>query len=278
MSLILDALNRSRQDSDQVPGLDSHHPAAAGSEGGIGWLQWLLVAGLALAVLAIGWLLLDRMPPAAEVFDVSLAKLPVAETVPAPVAVQKAPAHQEASVTQGETVTKAPAKAMRENPMSEIPQQEAAPASVDANVAALYQEQGQLDDERQTPSQPASGPDAAPANVPATAGAQEEVIDIEKLVVAAQAELADDRLQDNGVPFLATLSQQTKDSIPTLMYQRHDYSGNTSKSSVRINGKTLSSGASVGGVKVVEILPDSVVLDYKGARFRLRALNSWVNL
>ena len=80
------------------------------------------------------------------------------------------------------------------------------------------------------------------------------------------------------MPFLATLSQQTKDSIPTLMYQRHDYSGSPGKSRVLINGKTLGSGASVGGVKVAEILPDSVVLEFKGTRFRLRALNSWVNL
>ena len=82
----------------------------------------------------------------------------------------------------------------------------------------------------------------------------------------------------NDEDLLATLSQQTKDSIPTLMYQRHDYSGNPGKSRVLINGKTLGSGASVVGVKVAEILPDSVVLEFKGTRFRLRALNSWVNL
>ena len=62
------------------------------------------------------------------------------------------------------------------------------------------------------------------------------------------------------------------------MYLRHDYSGDPARSSVHINGKTLRAGGSVGGVKVVEILPDSVVLEYKGSRFRLRALNSWVNL
>jgi hypothetical protein len=47
---------------------------------------------------------------------------------------------------------------------------------------------------------------------------------------------------------------------------------------VVINGKTLRTGASAAGVKVEEILPDSVVLEVKGNRFRLRALNSWVNL
>jgi len=63
-----------------------------------------------------------------------------------------------------------------------------------------------------------------------------------------------------------------------LMYLQHDYSGDSARSTVIINGKTLRAGGSVGGLKVEEILPDSVVLEFKGTRFRLRALNSWVNL
>ena len=94
----------------------------------------------------------------------------------------------------------------------------------------------------------------------------------------ARAELADARLAESEVPFLSTLSQQTKDAIPTLMYQRHDYARDSASSSVVINGKTLRVGGSAAGVKVAEILPDSVVLEYQGKRFRLRALNSWVNL
>ena len=80
------------------------------------------------------------------------------------------------------------------------------------------------------------------------------------------------------MPFLSAQSQQTKDAIPTIMYLRHDYSGNPASASVVLNGKTLRQGGSVNGVRVEEILPDSVVLEYQGTRFRLRALNSWVNL
>lgn len=291
MSLILDALNRSRQDSEQVPGLGSHHPAdntPAGSEGGIGWLQWLLVAGLALAVLVIGWLLFDRMPPAAEIPAERHSQLPAVETLPAaeavaasaaPVAVQDTQVGQQLPVPPREKINEAaavPAAAapVSERPVRDIPEQEPAPPPVDTSVAALYQQQGQGDAEAPAVRRP----NPEPADVSAVTSAEEEVIDLEKLVAQAQAELADTKLQDNGVPFLATLSQQTKDSIPTLMYQRHDYSGNPGKSSVLINARTLSTGASVGGVKVVEILPDSVVLEFKGTRFRLRALNSWVNL
>jgi len=291
MSLILDALNRSRQDSEQVPGLGSHHPTdntPADSEGGIGWVQWLLVAGLALAVLVIGWLLFDRMPPAAEIPAGGHGQLPAAETVPAaeavpapaaPVAVQDTQVGQQLPMPPREKIIEASAvpvaaASVSERPVRDIPEQEPAPPPVDTSVAALYQQRGQGDADAPAVRRPTP----EPADVSVVTSAEEEVIDLEKLVAEAQAELADTKLQDNGVPFLATLSQQTKDSIPTLMYQRHDYSGNPGKSSVLINAKTLSAGASVGGVKVVEILPDSVVLEFKGTRFRLRALNSWVNL
>ena len=288
MSLILDALNRSRQDSEQVPGLGSHHPtdsALAGSEGGIGWVQWLLVAGLALAVLVIGWLLFDRMPSVTEVPERSDMEIPVAGNVPAPptpAVPQQTLARQQVPITlpQEKTIS-APAipattASVGERPVRGVPKLESVPTPVDASVAALYQQRGQGDVERQAERQ--FTPEAAPADAPEANSAEEETIDIEKLVTEAEAELADSKLEDNGVPFLATLSQQTKDSIPTLMYQRHDYSGSPGKSRVLINGKTLGSGASVGGVKVAEILPDSVVLEFKGTRFRLRALNSWVNL
>ena len=290
MSLILDALNRSRQDSDQVPGLGSHHPTdsvLADSEGGTGAVQWLLVAGLALAVLVIGWLLFDRMPSVTEVPERSEMELPVAVNVPAPeapVATQPTPERQQAPITAPlekiNTAPVAPATpaSVEERPVSDISKQKPTLAPVDASVAALYQQRGQGDVEPQAERQFTPEPEATPADAPEASSAEEETIDIEKLVAEAQAELADTELQDNGVPFLATLSQQTKDSIPTLMYQRHDYSGSPGKSRVLINGKTLSGGASVGGVKVVEILPDSVVLEFKGTRFRLRALNSWVNL
>ena len=75
------------------------------------------------------------------------------------------------------------------------------------------------------------------------------------------------------------MSQRTKDGIPTVYYQRHEYSGRPGQSRVVLNGKSLKKGGSpVAGMKVEEILPDSVVLSYGGTQFRLRALNSWVNL
>ena len=285
MSLILDALNRSRQDSEQVPGLASQHVVDSvpppGSERGIGWLQWLLVAGLALAVLVIGWLLFDRTPPANAISEdgggglPAVAIAPAAVTVAAPV-VPAVSAPQRRPITAAPTATKTP----RQNPLEGVADQArpAAQIPADDNVAALYQQQGQRTAEPASVARPERELAEVPAGVTETISAEEEALDIQRLVAEAQAELADAELRENGVPFLATLSQQTKDTIPTLMYQRHDYSGNPAKSRVMINGKTLHIDTSASGVKVVEILPESVVLDFKGTRFRLRALNSWVNL
>jgi len=99
------------------------------------------------------------------------------------------------------------------------------------------------------------------------------------MVLKARNELENARMEEHSAPFIADLSQQTKDGIPTIFYERHDYSDEQSQSSVVCNGKTLKVGGSpAAGVKVDEILPDSVVLSYRGTQFRLRALNSWINL
>jgi general secretion pathway protein B len=161
-------------------------------------------------------------------------------------------------------------------------------ATTDPAVAALY---------RQSPAPPgvtanqapakaggeaaASRPAAAPA-VPQgrAAGAREEqAVDIAQLLAQTREELDNGRLPDHPAPFIAELSQRDKDRIPTLFYQRHDYSSDSATSSVVINGKTLRAGAAPApGVRLEEILPESVVLSQGGTQFRLRALNSWVNL
>lgn len=109
--------------------------------------------------------------------------------------------------------------------------------------------------------------------------AEEQPIDIEQMVLQAREQMENARLEEHPAPFIAGLSQQTKDAIPTIFYERHDYSGNAAQSSVVLNGKKLKAGGSAAaGVKVEEILPDSVVLSHRGTQFRLRALNSWINL
>jgi hypothetical protein len=78
---------------------------------------------------------------------------------------------------------------------------------------------------------------------------------------------------------LGELAQSFKDQVPTLYYRQHSWSGLANQRFVMINGETRREGDQVAaGVTLLEILPESSVLEFQGTRFRLRALNSWVNL
>lgn len=251
MSLILEALNRARREQQNdapVPSVDSEHfsPAAAETP----WRQRVLLAALALALLVIGVLLgrefsRDPAAPAAAAVEPVVAKAEPA------VAVAESPAPEPAAPPVAST--RAPKPAVRER---------------SAEVAALYAQ--------------AATPEPVVATAPTTGTAptptSEESVDIAGLVTAAEQALEDVRLAEHPAPFLGDLSQQRKDAVPTLMYLQHDFRS-TGGSTVTINSQQARAGQTVGrGVRVEEILPDSVVLSHDGQQFRLRALNSWVNL
>jgi hypothetical protein len=259
VSLILDALNRSRQEQDgrDVPGLSTEHyqPASEDPKFTVGrWLPWL---GLGLSLLVILWLVLEPEPEAV----VTPGTPPVAPGVPSPaptVPVEVAPAPEVA----------------KPEPVSEQLQ--------DPAVAALYEQGSTEPVSVEVPEPEEVKPEPIAESEPGTVAqkqADERPVDIETMVRNAQRELEQSRLAEHAAPFISKLSQQTKDQIPTIYYQRHDYSVGGAAASVVLNGKTLRvGGQAASGVKVDEILSDSVVLNHKGTQFRLKALNSWVNL
>ena len=309
MSLILDALNRSRNDTQQVPGLATSYDVGS-SPRARGWRGWLLPGALVIAVLLIIWLLWERSgdqaaappaaspappPGAAAIAPAPVPASPPAGPAPAPTtAPTSVPAMESVSAlsTAERGAAAAAGSAPLPGPGAETPAEPAAqvaegPAqgadSASASVAALYRQQ-QLA-QREVPAaasaKKAAGPEVYAAAEPAAPEAravQEQPIDIGEILEMAEDELENARLAEHPAPFLSALSQQTKDTIPTLLYQAHDYTGRKADSFVLINGKTLKQGDSSKGVRVDEILPDSVVLSFQGTQFRLRALNSWVNL
>jgi hypothetical protein len=324
MSLILDALNRARDDVNPVPGLATHHRVelvAANRR------QYLLWVALSVAVVMIAWLIVERYSAPRSTGDEVVARVTQVIVEPAPaVAGSASPAPQSqdlpaAAVSmarlqaqeqlQVDSVATAPpsaviAVAVPAQPVS-VPVTEpvSAPAlepepvpeplSATEYVAVSAQAQAESPEQNDAVAQLYSNP--PPTEEPVTqrdtrsaarqnnAGAEsagssrEQTIDIDRVLREAREEVANASLPDHPVPFLVDLSQQTKDSIPTVYYLRHDYSSNASLSTVVLNSKTLGVGGSpVPGMKIEEILPDSVVLNYQGTQFRLRALNSWVNL
>ena len=112
---------------------------------------------------------------------------------------------------------------------------------------------------------------------PSEAQLAEELIDMESVLARAQRALGESSLLPHPTPLIENLSQQTKDKIPSLFYTVHQYD-TAGSASIVINGQRAQAGERVQGFTVKEILSDSAILSWGGTDFRLRALNSWVNL
>ncbi|MEJ6540336.1 MAG: general secretion pathway protein GspB [Halioglobus sp.] len=288
MSLILDALNRSRQDRDSVPNLATRHTFDKMASGKRQYLPWV---AFSVAVVIIGWLMIERLfaTPVSDIEvgapteQVSKNIITASESnsteVKEDAAVEEPLVQPVADSQTSEPVAVAPVANNPEPDIVTIAVAMEATTSISAPVvenpavAQLYQNRNVMDDAA-APQRTSS----AALDLYADSG-NEEPIDIARVLQSAREEMKDATLDEHPVPLLSALSQQVKDDIPTLYYQRHDYSNNTSISTVVMNSKTLKVGGNpVNGVKIEEILPDSVVLSYQGTQFRLRALNSWVNL
>lgn len=102
-------------------------------------------------------------------------------------------------------------------------------------------------------------------------------IDLAAAIEKAARETGEPSLLPHPAVLLENLSQQQKDQIPTIVYTAHNFAA-AGQSSVTLNQRQLRAGQRVGSIEVIEILPDSVILKDNGVVFRLRALNTWVNL
>jgi general secretion pathway protein B len=329
VSLILDALNRARQNENAVPGLATQHPVQQLTARR---RQFVLWAALAVAVAIIAWLVVDRFrapPVAADDIGAPVAELSrnigsavsavttelkaraaaaeqaqvAASTTPPPTVAAPAPAsagpvaqpaqspEQQATdqeVTnpgmEGEglaaQLASTPAETAAEEVAPEIPAAAiqpppAPPTARDDAVAQLYENRDLEEEQLEREAASSTSQRRASQGDPD----MQRTAEVERILREARDEMENASLDEHPAPFLADLSQLTKDSIPTLYYQRHDYSSNASDSSVTMNGNSVKTGGSIlPGMKVEEILPDSVVLSFQGTQFRLRALNSWVNL
>lgn len=102
-------------------------------------------------------------------------------------------------------------------------------------------------------------------------------VDLAKAMENAAREIGESALSPHPSPLLENLSQQQKDQIPMIVYSEHNFVPQ-GLASVMLNGKRLQSGQRADTVEVIDILKDSVILRVDGIEFRLKALNTWVNL
>ena len=276
MSLILDALNKSdgeRPELDAGPGLHARHEPGVGNSTPA-WRRWLipgLVLGLVIAVLA-AWL---RQAEPTAVAD----QTPMQNQAAVPAPVENSGPNQREAMEQR--------KALRDLAVLAAARQAAANAQSgnqarQADVAALYgtPAKGAALPPMVDMESAAAEPAAAPAPVATPVSTEEaSALDVDAIARAAELALAEKPIVEHAAPTIDKLSQRTKDDIPSIFFSSHSWSSRPQERSVVLNGETHREGDTIKpGLELLEILEDSIVLDYRGTEFRLRSLNSWVNL
>lgn len=283
MSLILDALRRSEQGDSpavQVPTDLSRerHPADRR------WILLLLLGCLLVGGIA-GWL--------GRGGGVDKAATPDLLRAPSVSGVQLAgPSGSRATGGADEAVISTTgvagrASAARSESADDSPvKADARPRKDDVQIAVLHQQMwadaasnpsadraATVSDSNRLDQSEALDVDAAGANVSSIA----PPIDLAAAMESAARELGEASLIPHSAVLLENLSQQQKDQVPTIVYTEHDFQENGS-STVELNRRRLGAGQRTGPITISEILSDSVVLEVNGMTFRLRALNTWVNL
>ena len=271
MSLILDALNRSereRRESDRVPSLQSVHAPAREQRDQPNQRRrverWLLV--LVLAILSVDFIV-GRWQQRTAVVESAPAPQAASrgELPPAPVvsgAVPSRPPRAEAEVAT-EVVTEVQAESA---PMPGL----AEDVAQKREIEALYR--GQILQPRVEPE-----PRAQPRRRPPAAQAPGDG-DIAALLARARAPDANAANPYLSVPYITELPADVRSRIPTLNYSEHNLGSAVGEHRVRINGQLLAAGQALSSdLKLLGIYPEGVILSFQGTRFRLEALNRWVN-
>jgi general secretion pathway protein B len=72
-----------------------------------------------------------------------------------------------------------------------------------------------------------------------------------------------------------SLPERFKASIPPFKYLTHIYATEPSMRFIKINGRELYEGDSIGALRVIEITPEMTVFDFDGVEFSVEAMEDW---
>ena len=295
MSLILDALRRSE---DGGVGSSPHPPLSAEQGGGLSkkWLGVVLLVCAGLGI-AAGWMMRGGATDPMETHQ-------IVSPMSGPLSSGDGGASSEP--LRGDRISTEPGPELSPStPLSSAPDtsfvappqnnagSEAAGAE-NERIAALHQQmwsdaaslgavEGQGTDPFGAPISATERLDAPELTDPAPATSSSSSlsiappIDLMAAIERAAREVGEPSLVPHPTVLLENLSQQQKDQIPTIVYTEHVYAEGAAPL-VELNGQRLRPGQRTGAITVEDILVDSVILRVNGVSFRLRALNTWVNL
>lgn len=251
MSLLLDALNKADQErkrNESSPGINSNHENAFDQVPPKNWplivLLALLLAGLIAG--AVLWLRSPQTSPASSAPNTLAAK----------------PAQANAVATTA-TSSLQTSSASIQNSSNETKLNANDDDNSDEKVLTLYQQNTES---------------SKPANMIATiSSGTGEQSSSPPTATANTAESPHSIQQFANLPEIHDLPKQVLERIPSIHYSEHNPGENGG--SVVINGAVKHPNEQiVNGVVIDKILDDGLILHFETYAFKMRALNSWVNM
>lgn len=295
MSLILDALNRAereRRNADsRVPDLQTIHvPAAEPAQQKSHTIVWVILLPVVLVIIiAAVWFWQQK----AEVLPATAPVVVQQETAPTEPAVAPEIVNREtAAPVVPAAAPQTPSTIIEPQPQPQ-PQaiaENAAPVEVTETepgtettvdeLAALY---ATADESESTPAptEPQSLYEPEPEPIPAPVVTTQEVLPPVASTSLPPTMPVQEDIRNyeslRNLPDVGDLPWSLRQEIPSINYARHNYEGG--QPSVLINGRAWQTGALIApDLKLEEIYSDGVIMSFRQVRFKLRALNSWINM
>ena len=275
MSLILDALNRAdreRKNSQPTPDINTVHEVSYRAGGTSLPKAWLIGGAVLVAVvILLVYLLLQARQQAPEVTPSAPVAREVAEP---PVAEPGARRVETPPAVAPVNPQEPPARAGKPSEAVHSLYAEPSAPAVDDKVNDLYK-----------PVEEPAVVESVPVQVPAVTSvslldkvpaetATKEIPTANK--PGSGATRTYDAIQN--APDLRQLPWSVQQEIPSIIYSQHNFTGDGA-SNVVLNGQPRRVGNQVGGqLNLEEIYVDGILLRFREHRFKLRALNNWVNM
>ena len=290
MSMILDALRRSENGSAATsahPSLPEHH--SGGIERKCLGIGFVVFAGLGIAA---GWMMRGDSTDPVKTEPIASSVSRSMSSGDGGASLKPPRTELSASAPPASTTGASGAAPTQDNGTADAAEADskriaALHQQMWSDAASLSEGEGIGSDQNGAPNPAAEKPDAparseevsaaASSSAPSDAPSIAPPIDLVAAIERAAREVGEPNLVPHPTGLLENLSQQQKDEIPTIVYGEHVYAEGAAPS-VELNGQRLRPGQRAGAITVEDILVDSVILRVNGVSFRLRALNTWVNL
>ena len=267
MSLLLDALNKADQErkrNEGAPGINSNHESYADAHHYRPSL--LVIALIALVSIASAGAIFYWLNTSSSKNTLA-QKAAVAAATPKPAAKKTAAAKAKSAAATSSLASSVSSEAANTD---DDEQATLVDEATDESVASLYQQQSAI----AALNAQARMPEVMPPP-PQPTFQQPNLQQPQPTESALPAPVSINQFAN--LPYIQDLPRGILDKLPTLKYEQHNFNGISG--TVVINGVVRHADDQLGnGLVIDKILQDGMILHLDNFSFKIRALNSWVNM